>query len=159
MCRITSTLGKPRIIVDADSCPVKEEIVEISERFSLEVIFVASYNHVMNDLTHGTWKFVDPSKEAADLFIMNKANAFDIVVTQDIGLASILLPMKVKVLSPRGEWYLETQIETALDLRYLSAKARQQGKYGKGPKPFTKDHRAKFKQELSKILSEYEGNL
>nr|WP_235816591.1 DUF188 domain-containing protein [Bacillus massilionigeriensis] len=152
-------MGKPTIYVDADSCPVKEEIVEISERFSVEVIFVASYDHVKNNLSMGTWKFVDSRKEAADLFIMNKVKAGDIAITQDIGLASILLPKKVHVLSPKGDPYMETKMDTALDLRYLSAKGRQQGIYGKGPKPFTKENRQKFRKELIKILSIIEGKM
>lgn len=120
---------------------------------------MASYNHVKHNLPRGIWKFVDTSKEAADLFIMNKVKAGDIAITQDIGLASVLLPMKVQVLSPRGEEYLETKIQTALDMRYLSAKARQKGVYGKGPKPYTLENREKFKKELLRILSNYEGKM
>jgi uncharacterized protein YaiI (UPF0178 family) len=50
-------------MVDADSCPVKEEIVEISNNFSFEVIFIASYAHMKNDLSQENWKFVDSSKK------------------------------------------------------------------------------------------------
>ncbi len=53
-------------MVDADSCPEKEEIVERSNNFSIEVIFIASYAHMKNDLAQVNWKFVDSSKEAVD---------------------------------------------------------------------------------------------
>lgn len=73
------------MIVDADFCPVKEEIVEIAHNFGVDVFFVASYNHVPNGSVGGTWHFVDSDKEAADLFIMNHAKPQDLAVTQDIG--------------------------------------------------------------------------
>lgn len=103
------------------------------------------------------WKFVDSSKEAVDLFIMNKVKQQDVVITQDIGLASTLLVKGVYVLSPRGKVIEEKDIHTALDLRYLSAKARRRGIYGKGPKPFTDDDRQRFKRNLMRILSKIEG--
>lgn len=80
-------------------------------------------------------------------------NRRDIVVTQDIGLASTLLLKEVFVLSPRGDLYKEKEMETALDLRFLSAKARRKGDYGKGPKPFSKEDRMKFIDSMSMILS------
>lgn len=158
-CRINRTLGKPIILVDADSCPVKEEIVEISMGFGVDVFFVASYNHVKKDGTGGTWCYVDGSKEAADLFIMNHVYRGDVVVTQDTGLASTLLSKEVYVIHPRGNLYEESDIQTALDMRYLSAKARRQGIYGKGPKPYSKDDRKRFEKNFIRILSKIEGNL
>lgn len=103
------------------------------------------------------WTFVDSSKEAVDLYIQNYSKRGDVVITQDIGLASTLLLNGVHVLSPRGNVYEEGQIHTALDMRYLSAKARRQGVYGKGPKPFKEEDRQRFKNELTKILSKIEG--
>lgn len=75
--------------VDADSCPVKEEIVEIASEFSIKVLFIASYDHhVSKEITYATWKYVDSRKEAANMFIMNHTVKGDIVITHDIGLAS-----------------------------------------------------------------------
>lgn len=103
------------------------------------------------------WKYVDCDKEAADLYIMNYVKAKDVVVTQDIGLAATLLPKDVYVISPRGESYTEDHIRTALDLRYLSAKARKKGIYGKGPKPFTDNDRLQFIKKFTEMLSKHEG--
>lgn len=110
-----------------------------------------------NDLQNMNWKFVDSTKEAVDLYIMNHVRSGDIVVTQDIGLASTLLSKKVHVLSPKGIPFEEKNIETSLDLRYLSAKARRRGIYGKGLKPYSKEDRQKFRKELLKILSDIAG--
>lgn len=105
------------------------------------------------------WVYVDSEKEAADLFIMNHVKKKDIVVTQDIGLASTLLPKEVYVLSPRGMLFEEKDMNTALDLRFLSAKARRRGEYGKGPKSFSQADRERFVTQFTRILSKFEGTL
>lgn len=145
------------VYVDADSCPVKEDIVEIASYYHYELLFVASYAHMKRDNDEQKWKYVDSDKEAVDLFIMNATKKQDIVVTQDIGLASTLLLKQVTVLSLRGVIFKEESINTALDMRYLSAKARRKGVYGKGPKPYTEEDRQKFRRNFKRILSKDEG--
>ncbi|CAI9388593.1 MULTISPECIES: YaiI/YqxD family protein [Bacillaceae] len=145
------------VYVDADSCPVKEDIVEIASYYHYELLFVASYAHMMKENDEQKWKYVDSDKEAVDLFIMNATKKQDIVVTQDIGLASTLLLKQVTVLSPRGVIFEEKTINTALDMRYLSAKARRKGVYGKGPKPYTEEDCQKFRRNFIRILSKVEG--
>lgn len=141
--------------MDADSCPVMMEIVEIASKFSIEVIFVASYAHMRNNLEGQNWVFVDSHKEAVDLYLMNHVKKGDFAVTQDIGLASTLLAKGVYAISPRGTLFEEKEIQTALELRHLTAKARRQGVYGKGPKPFTERDREKFIKGLSMLLSNF----
>ncbi len=101
---------------------------------------------------------MDSSKESADLYIMNHVKEKDVLVTQDIGLASLVLPKKVYAISPRGKAYREESIVTALDYRYLAAKERKRGNYGKGPKPFTNEDRVTFCTSFDKILSEIAGD-
>jgi uncharacterized protein len=88
---------------------------------------------------------------------MNHVKKKDIVITQDIGLASTLLLKGVNVLSPRGVLFEEKDMETALDLRFLSAKARRRGEYGKGPKSFSREDRERFVIGLKRILSKNNG--
>ncbi|OEH93712.1 YaiI/YqxD family protein [Bacillus solimangrovi] len=145
------------IFVDADACPVKNDILEIASQFETSVTFVSSYNHMANESIGGKWVYVDTNKEEADLYIMNHVNSNDIAITQDIGLASILLKRHVYVLSPRGKEYEESNIESALFSRYIHAKNRRAGKYGKGPKPFTNEDRMAFRIKLEKTLSKFEG--
>jgi uncharacterized protein YaiI (UPF0178 family) len=132
-----------------------KEIVEIATQYSIQAVFVASYAHMKSDLGGLNWVFVDSYKEAVDLYLMNHVKKGDFAVTQDIGLASTLLAKGVYTLSPRGSLFEEKEIQTALELRYLSAKARRQGVYGKGPKPFTLKDREKFIKELSMLLSNF----
>ncbi|WP_412103555.1 YaiI/YqxD family protein [Rossellomorea aquimaris] len=147
----------PAVYVDADACPVKQEIIKISSGYGFRVIFVASHAHRKNTPDQGEWVYVDSSKEAADLYIMNHVKEMDVLVTQDIGLASLVLPKKVYAISPRGKAYREESIVTALDYRYVAAKERRKGNYGKGPKPFTNEDRETFCISFDKILSGIAG--
>ncbi|MDQ0205552.1 YaiI/YqxD family protein [Alkalicoccobacillus murimartini] len=145
---------KPTIslFIDADSCPVKEEILTYRFLSDLRIVFVMSYAHMMNLPQEVDQVMVDSDKEAVDLYIMNKIKAGDVCVTQDHALASLLLRKKVRVLSPRGIQYLEESIEQLLDVRYMSAQKRRRGIRTKGPKPFTEEDRNRFVQELKIIL-------
>ena len=101
--------------------------------------------------------FVDPGSDAADLYILNHIKPHNVLVTQDIGLASLVLPKGVYALSHMGKEYKEETIGTALDFRYLAAKERAKGNYGKGPKPFTSADRQRFSVSLCSLLSKIEG--
>lgn len=147
-----------KIFVDADACPVKQEIMDLSTYYHLEVIFVASYNHLSDKTYGGKWVFVDTGKEEADLYIVNHVKKHDLVVTQDIGLAGLLLTKDVIVITPRGKQYTEDNIETALHMRYLSAKERRSGHHSKGPKKQTEEDILNFITILNNILSKHAGN-
>ncbi|MBC2120530.1 YaiI/YqxD family protein [Listeria marthii] len=142
----------PQILVDADACPVKSEIKQVAEEFQLEVTFVASFNHYSVNTNGENWIFVDTGKESADMRMMNLAKKGDIIVTQDIGLASILLAKGTFVFSNRGELYREEEMSLMLDIRYRHAKERQQGKYSKGPKAMSDADRSLFQDRLTTFL-------
>ncbi|MDV2683135.1 DUF188 domain-containing protein [Alkalihalophilus lindianensis] len=142
-----------RVYVDADSCPVKNEIVSICQELNLSAVFVSSIAHhisVPEGFSHVT---VDSDKEAADMYILNHTRRGDCCVTQDHALASILLPKGVNVLSPRGYVYREETIMQMLDARYFSQKERRGGGKTKGPKAFTEEDRSQFCYQFTTILS------
>ncbi|MBB5173926.1 YaiI/YqxD family protein [Texcoconibacillus texcoconensis] len=141
------------IYVDADACPVKEEIKEAGERFDTDVIMVSSYAHAGGDDGSCRWIMVDQHQEEADMKIFQLAKKNDIVVTQDYGLASLLLPKGVIVLSFRGFIFSEQSMDDLLFRRYISSKERREGKRTKGPKRLMADDRTAFRINLEKILS------
>ncbi|WP_100406767.1 YaiI/YqxD family protein [Bacillus solitudinis] len=143
--------------VDADSCPVKEEIIQLCQTYSVEMIFVSSYAHVMTLPSSVKQITVDTDKEAADLYIMNHIQRGDFCVTQDHALASLLLPRGAEILSPRGMMYTNENIDQLLNVRYLSQKQRRMGGKTKGPKAFTEEDRRQFISSLEKILAKKEG--
>ncbi|UOE95684.1 YaiI/YqxD family protein [Alkalihalobacillus sp. LMS39] len=149
---------KKRIVyVDADSCPVKQEIMVIAQELNYEVIFVTSYSHHGTKMEASQTVFVDNEKEAVDMYIVNHAKSHNVVVTQDHALASILLPKKARVLSPRGIIFSEERIESMLEERHFSQKQRRAGAKTKGPKKFTDEDRNQFCNSFRRILSQEEG--
>lgn len=144
--------------MDADSCPVKKDIVEISLRFHVKLIFVSSFNSLQREQGPFVWHYVDTEKEAADMFIINHVQSGDVVVTHDIGLAAILLSKNVSVIHPRGTVFAERDIPSALHLRYLAGRERRQKKLRKGPGLFTNEDRKSFRNNFIRILSKIEGN-
>lgn len=147
---------KVTVYVDADACPVKEEISKTCKLFSVDIFFIASYAHVSNK-SDKHWVFVDSDRESVDLYIVNHTKSGDIVITQDHGLASLLTDRGVRVLSNRGEEYSESEMNHTLFKRYLSAKQRRSGSRVKGPRKLTKDDRIRFREALERILSINEG--
>lgn len=144
------------IFVDADACPVKNEIFLLAHQFNIESVFVSSYNH-FSPSKEMKWVYVDTEREAVDLYILNHALKGDVVVTQDIGLASMLVNRGIYVVSPRGKVYEEKEMNHILYIRYLQAKQRRQGVYAKGAKRFSDEERHAFLKSFEKILSKLAG--
>ncbi|MBM7645789.1 uncharacterized protein YaiI (UPF0178 family) [Scopulibacillus daqui] len=146
-------LKKRRLFVDADACPVKKEIEQVAAHYPVSLIFVASYSHYSIDSAPG-WIYVDPDKEAADIYIVNHAEEGDIVVTQDMGLSSLLTHKHVYVLTPGGNLVKEKDMPNILHRRYMSYKQLAQGNRIKGPKPFSLKDRQRFCRSLENLLSQ-----
>ncbi len=102
------------VYVDADSCPVKEEIGHLCKKYNKKLIFVASYAHEINPSLGAKLVTVDSRAEEADLYIVNHCHRGDVVVTQDHGLAGLLLPKGVNVISLRGKIFLEEDMNELL---------------------------------------------
>lgn len=130
--------------------------MQASELFQVPVVFVASYAH-KTSFPGGTWVYVDPSRDAADFYLYQHAKPGDLAVTQDMGLASLLVKRDIVVLSPRGTILQDAQMDNILYNRHLSAELRRSGTYTKGPKAFSKEDRQRFFHVLQKILSKHEG--
>ncbi len=150
-------LQKPVVLVDADACPVKNEIRQLSRQYGIPVHFVASYAHYHQNDDANEWKFVDPDKESADLFIVNHSQKGDCVVTQDMGLAASVIPKGVYAITPRGKVINDKDLDSILFFRYASNKARRGGERTRGPKKFTEQDRQKFCKEFEQILSKLAG--
>jgi uncharacterized protein YaiI (UPF0178 family) len=147
------------IVVDGDSCPVKTEIIELASRFGIHVLMVSSYDHVLQKSEGVSVIQVDRGQESADIYIANHIAKGDIVVTQDYGLAALVLAKSCQAISPRGELFHTGNIDYLLERRHYNAKARRGGRYSKGPKPFTDEDRNHFKDMLLKLLQDMQENV
>lgn len=146
------------IYVDADSCPVKEEIISLSRKYKKEMVFVFSYAHSMNLPEDVKTAVVDTDKEAADLYLLQSVKRNDVCVTQDHALASLLIIKGVSAISPRGHIFTEEEMNGLLQSRYASQKARRAGKKTKGPRKFTEEDRTEFYRAFEAILAQKEFN-
>ncbi len=151
---MTANINKtPKIIVDADSCPVKEIIFKVATDFNLDVALVASVAHEMPVLPGVECIRVDSSPQAVDMAVINHLQAGDIAVTGDYGLASLLLGKGGQVISPRGYIYSNANIDRLLLQRHVDAKIRRAGGRTKGPPAFTGEDRIRFEGNLRKLVS------
>lgn len=148
-----------RILVDADACPVKEEVKAAARQTGVPVIMVSSYDHVLREEEGVQVVRVDRGKESADLYIVNHLRAGDLVITQDYGLAALVLAKRAYALSERGIVYDSENIEFLLDRRHISAKVRRGGGRTRGPKKFTAEDRATFVEKCLKLLYELQEKL
>lgn len=146
------------LYVDADACPVKNEIVSVSEQFRCRVVMVASVAHEIPSYPNVETVKVDSSSQSADLYIYNRLRAGDVLVTGDFGLAAMALGKNAYVMSPLGTPFSQENIDLLLEQRHSSAKIRRAGGRMKGPKRFTEEDRSRFHISLTNLLRKIEGN-
>ncbi len=145
---------KPQILVDADACPVKDEIYKVALRHGIAVIIVAnSYIRIPEHplISH---RIVSDRFDAADDWIAQQAHALSVVITADIPLADRALKSGAKVLSPAGRPFTPDSIGSALATRAIMADLRVgvAGIGAGGPPPFSKVDRSRFLSALDTAL-------
>ena len=142
----------PNIIIDADGCPVKQEVYRVAKRYGLKVTLVS--NSWMR-IPHADWLelvVVDGQFDAADNWIVEHVTENDIVISGDIPLASRCLQMGARVLGPRGRVFTEDSIGEALASRALLSHLRELGTITGGPAPVEQRDRSRFLQHLDEII-------
>ena len=130
--------------MDADACPVKDEVFWVAKRHGLTVHVVSNsrLNLPRDPLFKGV--VVSGRFDAADDWIVERATAEDVVVTSDLLLASRCLKQGARVLDPKGKVFSDDSMGDVLAGRELSAFLRDMGELGGGPKPFTPADRSRF---------------
>lgn len=143
-----------KIIVDADACPVKNEIIEVAGAADLSVLLVMSIAHHSFDTqpNHVKSIYVEKGADRADFKIVQLAQEEDVVITQDYGLASLLLPKGCRVIHHKGYEYTDENIDRMLETRHFSALQREAGQRTKGPSAFTNDDRKQFKSYFEQFI-------
>jgi uncharacterized protein len=143
------------IYIDADACPVKDEVYRVAQRYSLPVKVVANApQRVPPDARIEL--VVRPGFGAADDWIAEQAGPGDIVVTADIPLAARCLARQARVLGPKGIAFTESDIGSALAMRDLLADLRQGGESPAGlggPAPMTAKDRSRFLSKLDELAT------
>ncbi|MBO0422897.1 YaiI/YqxD family protein [Enterococcus plantarum] len=146
-----------KIFIDGDGSPVKETTIEVALAYSIDVVIVTSIDHysLKEYPQNVSFVYVDKGADAADYKIVQLIKTGDVLVTQDYGLASLVLPKGARVMHQLGYEYTGENMDGLLEQRYFSAKVRKSGGRTKGPKAFTQADREKFKANLVELINGY----
>ena len=141
-----------KIYIDADACPVKDEVYRVAERYRLAVVVVA--NQYIKIPINSLFKMevVTGNFDAADDWIVEQVQNGDIVVTADILLADRCVKKAVRVLGHKGDEFTEDNVGSAVANRELMQNLRHMGEMKGGPAPMDKKARSKFLGTLDQII-------
>jgi uncharacterized protein YaiI (UPF0178 family) len=149
---MTETSQTSRIYVDADACPVKDEIYRVAIRHGLPVSVVAGQfirvpqDPLIERVAAGS------GMDAADNWIAERARSGDIVVTADVPLASRCVKAGAEVIAPNGKPFSEESIGMTLAMRNLMTDLRSSGEITGGPKSFSPRDRSAFLSALDQAI-------
>ena len=141
-----------RILVDADACPVKDEVYKVAWRYEVPVTIVSNSHFRIPVHPLITRVVVSDGFDAADDWIAEAADARSVVVTADILLADRCLKAGATVLSPTGKPFTTASIGGAIATRAIMADLRAGGDQLGGPAPFAKADRSRFLSALDAAL-------
>ncbi|OAH54487.1 MULTISPECIES: YaiI/YqxD family protein [Bacillaceae] len=142
-----------KLLIDADGCPVVDIACETAKKFGLPVILICDTAHEMSRPGAETI-IVSKGMDAVDFVLVNRVQKGDIVVTQDYGLAAMVLAKQGLAIDQNGRQYTPGNIDQLLLSRHTAKKIRQAGGRLKGPKKRRKEDDAKFEQSLTFMLSD-----
>lgn len=141
-----------KILVDADACPVKDIIIEIATQFNMHVIMYSNFSHEININHHLVEVIrVDNGSDIADFKIANNTNKYDFVVTQDYGLATMILSKSAFAISPTGLVFDNSNIDSLLLNRHINKVNRRHKKYTNIPKRKNTDNTS-FKNNFYTLI-------
>jgi uncharacterized protein len=141
-----------KILIDADGCPVVSETIKIAAEFKINVLLLCDTAHIMQREGAETI-VVSQGADAVDFALVNRVVQGDLVITQDYGLAAMVLSKQAYVLNQNGFQYTNENIDSLLHTRYVSKKIRNAGGRVKGPKKRQKLDNTNFENGLRKLLS------
>lgn len=144
-----------KIYVDADACPsaVRDLVIATAKRKQIQVVFVSNkpLGLVTSQLVRH--QMVSQGADVADGVIVESAQAGDLVITQDIPLAHILVSKGVAAISPYGTIFDSRNIADKLSIRDTMQFFREAGMVSGGPKPFDANTKRQFANALDKVLT------
>ena len=145
-------MAAPVVYVDADACPVKSEAIKVAERHGLVIVFVANAGFRPSRDPMVRYVMVSQGADAADDWIVEHANANDIVITADIPLAGRALASGAHVLGPTGKPFTSESIGMALAMRDLQQHLRETGESKGHNAPFGPRDRSRFLSVLDETM-------
>ncbi len=141
------------IFIDADACPVKDEVYRVAQRYGLKVHVVANAFIQIPAHPKIARVMVEAGPDVADDWIAEHVEEGDVVITSDIPLAERVLKAGGAALSPTGRAFTVDSIGSAIAQRAIMEQLRSTGAATGGPKPFDRTDRSRFLQALDQTLN------
>jgi uncharacterized protein YaiI (UPF0178 family) len=143
-----------RIIIDGDGCPqkVKEICEQAAREYGIELIIVVDIDHLI--VSDFKIIVVDKGRDSTDYKIVEIFQQGDILVTQDYGLASLVLGKASAIIHTAGFFINKNNIDSLLQSRYIGDRIRKLGEKTKGPSKRRKEQDENFRKCLYKVLNE-----
>ena len=147
MCKIM------KILVDADACPVVRIVEQVAKENNIEVILLCDTNHVLTS-DYSEVKIIGAGADAVDFALVNQCVKGDIVVTQDYGVAAMILGKGAYGIHQSGKWYTNENIDQMLMERHMAKKARRASSkhHMKGPAKRTEEDDVRFRKSFEKLI-------
>lgn len=141
-----------KILIDADGCPVVKQATQIAKENNIEVVIFCDTSHVISS---GYAEVVTVSKgaDSVDFALVNKVQSGDIVVTQDYGLAAMVLSKGGRAITQNGMIISDSNLGLLLTTRYESKKAIMSGTHLKGPKKRSAQNDEAFIKSFKSMLN------
>ena len=147
----------PHILVDADACPVVRIVEDIARRFACPVTLLCDTNHILQSETSQV-RVIGAGADAVDFALFNLCHTGDVVVTQDYGVAAMVLGKGAYAIHQSGRLYTDENIDQLLMERHLAKKARQSSKHHlKGPRKRTREDDERFERAFTQLLQTIQG--
>ena len=142
-----------KILVDADACPVVTIVEEIAEKYGIPEILLCDTNHVLRS-EYSEIKIIGAGADAVDFALVGICEKGDLVVTQDYGVAAMILGKGAYGIHQSGKWYTNENIDQMLIERHLSKKARRSKSkhHIKGPAKRTAEDDRRFRESLEQLI-------
>lgn len=146
-------MSRPQILVDADACPVVRLAEDAARRFSLPMIILCDEHHLLHS-DYAQVRHVSSGADAVDIALINLCRKGDIVLTQDYGVAAMVLGRGAFAMHHSGMRYTDDNMDRLLMERHTAGKMRRaSGKHHlHGPAKFTQKDRERFAAEFEKLI-------
>ncbi|MDE7275175.1 MAG: YaiI/YqxD family protein [Lachnospiraceae bacterium] len=142
-----------KIYVDADACPVVGLIERVARQNGIPVMLLCDTNHILHS-DYSEIKIIGAGADAVDFALVNMCTKYDIVVTQDYGVAAMALGRGAYAIHQSGKWYTDENIDQMLMERHLNKKARRASGRNriKGSRKRTQKDNINFRQSFEKLI-------
>ena len=141
-----------KILIDADGCPVVKQATQIAKENNIEVVIFCDTSHIISS-GYAEIATVSKGADSVDFALVNKVKSGDIVVTQDYGLAAMVLSKGGKAITQNGMIISDSNLGLLLTTRYESKKARMSGAHLKGPKKRSAQNDEEFIKSFKSMLN------